>query len=1134
MGSLAGVMSLLMDDAEMRDLHGFAIPDYVENRRQLSRSLRAMSDELENKMRTSGILRTSGGATGILSGFMAIGGILLAPVTGGASFALTAAGIATGLASAGLTVSADILKDSAIRGASEEVRRRLAGVAAQEDTTTELFAEWEAQQTRVTELLALAEVESWLHTSFDYAEGAWKGFHLFRKGRRVRKGVKFARKARAIAKATLIRHLVVRGPTRYAAKGLRIKAKYFGFVPVPRALGGGRVFVAAGTKTAVRLASAFAAIGIGLGVWDIVDGARDIQGSRHALGYRSFANEYDLTTNQVLEALDGPRQLIAHEAERLATEAAQHLREATAAAAALTAAAAPAATRADAELVRLARFQGLLERQLRQPSRGGNLVRNGDFGDVGVGGTVGGWAVDDARHMAGEPGIAVGGSFAAGSAHQGGYHLHGNCPSTYGGIKQTVAGLEVGQHYALTYRGVGGSWDDTRSRSRSRQLLSGRTRSRLQEAGGWALEANLKRATQEAADMRPSPGAPATQEASQEAPQGAAAEEEEEEAEPTSQRRLRARAAASAGAGEEPTEFQRGLRAKGCPSAGNNGNPRDKRGRDARYGVCAQYPYQRHESWNGDHCFTDLFRDGCKVFLNEGADLGRCERRCDRVSTGNDGLKGACKNGCRFMQCSGSGAGSEWRRAACDRTDIPDNYNGWFKVGWRQMVGGWEAPPAPTPYPTPWPTRHPTPFPTPFPTPAPTPATNPDVVRVAIGDSVWLDTSYTGLGRSGVAGAGAELFSHQFTATASSMELSLWAPAGSCFDIDDVAIHQRPGYPDPVELQVWIDHLAAITNGPHDLYTPMADIRDGADALAARLTQINPAAEHDAAEPRIVRAELDALERQRALSAAELQSVLAVSESRYAEACALAHAALLLEPHAIGSWNDVCPRAAATAPRVLSGPVGDRRSGNPRQVQTVRYADAVTLRAGDVVTLRYRYVAGYCSPGTTAPGATFGVAVGGVTLPDMIAGPFGGSGRNDYPYDSRCGGCPTCYSPWRTLTSSALPGSGSAPLSGALEVHFTNNERNMHLVVDSITARQKFHAIQSGQTCSGQGAVEPTRAQCKEYAAVTDGIRFAGASNDGGQETESGCLLWAGHALYHQTSATERPCKSPVCICALL
>ena len=38
-------------------------------------------------------------------------------------------------------------------------------------------------------------------------------------------------------------------------------------------------------------------------------------------------------------------------------------------------------------------------------------------------------------------------------------HLHGHCPSTDGGIKQTIAGLVSGATYTLEYTAWSGSWD---------------------------------------------------------------------------------------------------------------------------------------------------------------------------------------------------------------------------------------------------------------------------------------------------------------------------------------------------------------------------------------------------------------------------------------------------------------------------------------------------------------------------------------------------------------------------------------------------------------------------------------------------------------------------------------------------
>merc|ERR1711904_192329 len=125
-------------------------------------------------------------------------------------------------------------------------------------------------------------------------------------------------------------------------------------------------------------------------------------------------------------------------------------------------------------------------------------------------------------------------------------------------------------------------------------------------------------------------------------------------------------------------------------------------------------------------------------------------------------------------------------------------------------------------------------------------------------------------------------------------------------------------------------------------------------------------------------------------------------------------------------------------------------------VNTLSYASSVSLQRGVTISMRYKYVAGYCNPSSPQrKGAMLAVKVGGVILPGMTAGPFDGISKSDYPYDRACGGCPTCYSPWIVLTSTALQG----PAAGPLEITFTNNDRNMHLVVDWIKATaQHTHA----------------------------------------------------------------------------
>ena len=120
--------------------------------------------------------------------------------------------------------------------------------------------------------------------------------------------------------------------------------------------------------------------------------------------------------------------------------------------------------RAEAVISRIDNFQRTLERQLLQHARGGNLVRNGDFPPRGNS-----WGADSTLCQdTGATGGASGRSFMLRVAHSmvdtictGGSGSSGRCGSgSYGGIQQTITGLTVGEHYVLTYKGVGGSWDD--------------------------------------------------------------------------------------------------------------------------------------------------------------------------------------------------------------------------------------------------------------------------------------------------------------------------------------------------------------------------------------------------------------------------------------------------------------------------------------------------------------------------------------------------------------------------------------------------------------------------------------------------------------------------------------------------
>ena len=70
----------------------------------------------------NGIARISGGAGGIASGITALGGLLAAPATGGASLALTATSLGLGVASGATTFAASVANHKDMKDGAEAVK----------------------------------------------------------------------------------------------------------------------------------------------------------------------------------------------------------------------------------------------------------------------------------------------------------------------------------------------------------------------------------------------------------------------------------------------------------------------------------------------------------------------------------------------------------------------------------------------------------------------------------------------------------------------------------------------------------------------------------------------------------------------------------------------------------------------------------------------------------------------------------------------------------------------------------------------------------------------------------------------------------------------------------------------------
>ena len=99
-----------------------------------------LANHIEKVAYDTGIARTTGGGLGIASGAMAIGGILAAPFTAGASLALTIGGVATGVASGATTLTASVIKEQHLKADAEAIKTLVNDLKWMDDIVNAEFA----------------------------------------------------------------------------------------------------------------------------------------------------------------------------------------------------------------------------------------------------------------------------------------------------------------------------------------------------------------------------------------------------------------------------------------------------------------------------------------------------------------------------------------------------------------------------------------------------------------------------------------------------------------------------------------------------------------------------------------------------------------------------------------------------------------------------------------------------------------------------------------------------------------------------------------------------------------------------------------------------------------------------------
>jgi hypothetical protein len=157
--------------------------------------------KISNTTKGTGIAKTTAGGVAIAAGGSTIAGILLAPVTAGASLALTVTGIAGGVAAAGTSITSTWIKNSSIENGQKAIQNALERVDQQEIIVNELFT---SLQNNMAEMRNLMQDPDNLQRVLDFTRGimnvgrvAYRGYTLYN----TVEAVRFARQVAAFIQA---------------------------------------------------------------------------------------------------------------------------------------------------------------------------------------------------------------------------------------------------------------------------------------------------------------------------------------------------------------------------------------------------------------------------------------------------------------------------------------------------------------------------------------------------------------------------------------------------------------------------------------------------------------------------------------------------------------------------------------------------------------------------------------------------------------------------------------------------------------------------------------------------------------------------------------------------------------------
>ena len=258
----------ISDDEYFLKQHGFTLKDYLNNRKQFSFICKEHAAHMEKFSKDAGIAKTVGGSVAVVSGGLAVLGLILSPFTVGASLGLTISGITGSILGSGTTIGATIAKDVNIQSDQKKIKEALEAIDSQEKVVVKLIVEINDS---LKKMKSIMEKGVWLQ-ALGAARGGvgliFKGVDL---GKTIAKTVRIATTVSSIADDAAV-------------------------ISVETA---GKVGVAAGSTTLKVFSGIFAGVGIVLAAHDIYKGVKDIQGSEIAEKFQKFAREYDEETESI-------------------------------------------------------------------------------------------------------------------------------------------------------------------------------------------------------------------------------------------------------------------------------------------------------------------------------------------------------------------------------------------------------------------------------------------------------------------------------------------------------------------------------------------------------------------------------------------------------------------------------------------------------------------------------------------------------------------------------------------------------------------------------------------------------------------------------------------------------------------